>query len=110
MTGETFPGAAAVGGAIQTASGAAAVHSPGRAPRLPQSSKNDVGIAGIESQVNAAGVFIFVKDFVPGLAAIRGAENSALSVGAEWMTKRRHKCDVCIFRMHNQPANGDRVL
>src|SRR6478672_7701897 len=35
MTGEMFPRRAAIGAAIEPASGPAAVHSPGRAPRLP---------------------------------------------------------------------------
>src|SRR5581483_3163678 len=73
--------------AIEAAARASAGHAPGEAARLPQRREQRVGIPGIEGDVNAAGVRVFVEHFLPGLAAVGGAEDAALFVGAELMAE-----------------------
>src|SRR5262249_11311246 len=94
VAGEMLPRGAAIGGAIQPASPAGAIHAPGRAPRLPQRSKNNVWIVGVEREIDSAGVFVFEENLGPVLAAISGAIDAALRVRAERMAQRSHINDV----------------
>jgi len=55
---------------------------PGRTARRPEAGEDDLRVAGIEDEVHASGVFIFVENFLEGLAAVEGAEDAALGVGA----------------------------
>jgi len=82
--GELMPGVAAVGGFVESAAGAvvAAADAPGRTARRPEAGEDDLRVAGIEDEVHASGVFIFVENFLEGLAAVEGAEDAALGVGA----------------------------
>src|SRR5262249_25967144 len=104
-----FPRCSTIGAAIETASRAAAVHAPGRAPRLPQRGKNHVRIIGIEREINAAGVFVLVENFAPGLTAVSGAEDAAFGVGAIGVAESRDVGDVWIFGMYGNAANGTRI-
>ena len=60
----------------------------------------------IESNVDAAGIFVFVQNFFPGLAAVGRAEDSALRVRTVRMPERRHKNDVRIGGINNYFADG----
>src|SRR5580658_1848846 len=55
-----FPGRAAVNGAIKATSRATAVETPRSSPRLPQRREQDVGVAGIKHNVDAAGFGVLV--------------------------------------------------
>ena len=49
-------------------------------PCLPERSKDDVGIVRIENDIDAAGVFVFVENFLEGLSAVGRAKDAALFV------------------------------
>src|ERR1700720_1497474 len=55
-----LPRRAAVRGAIEAASRTAAIHAPGSAPGLPQRREQNIGIAGIESDIDRARLGILV--------------------------------------------------
>ena len=103
---EFLPGGSAVDGFVQSAARATAVHAPGRAPRLPQCRVQDVGIAGIEGDVDAAGLGVLVEDLLPGLAAVAGAEDPALFVVGKGMPQRSDEGDVRILRVDDQASDG----
>src|SRR5581483_4055091 len=103
-----FPRSSAIGRAIKTASRSAARHAPGGAPRLPESRKDDVRIVGIEGDVDAAGVFVLVKNLLPGLASVGGAENAALGIRAVGMSQRSDKHDIGIRGVDDHLADGAR--
>src|SRR5437660_947719 len=75
---QMLPGRAAIVGPVDAAAGAAAGHAPRGAARLPQRSKENVGIMRVKSNVDSTGVLILVENFLPGLSSIRCAENAAL--------------------------------
>ena len=97
MALQLLPGGAAVDGAIKAAARAAAVEAPRRAPRLPQRRIDDVRVGGIEGEVDAAGLGVLVKNFLPGLAAVLRTEDAALLVVGKGMAERRDEGDVRIF-------------
>src|ERR1700737_724225 len=105
-----FPGRAAIGGPIKAAARAAAFHDPWLAFGLPQRCEQNIGIAGIEGDVDAAGPGVFVEDLLPGFASIASAENAALFVIAKGMAERRDERDVGTLGMNNQAADRVRVL
>src|SRR5271167_336616 len=82
-----MPGVAAIGGFIETAAGAveAEARGPGWTARGPQAGVNHLGVAGIEDEIHAACVFVFVEDFLKGLTAVEGTEDAALGVRAVGM-------------------------
>ena len=94
---------------VQSAARAAAIHAPRRALCLPQRGEENVGIARIECDVDAAGLRVLVQDLLPGLAAVARAEDAALFVVAKRMSQRRDEGDVRIFRIDDQAADGVRV-
>ena len=57
---DLFPGRTAIRGAVQAAPGTAAVHAPGSAPGLPKSCEQNIGITGVESNVDRAGLRILI--------------------------------------------------
>src|SRR5262249_33612086 len=67
---QPLPGAAAIGGFVQTAAGAAAAHAPWLAHGLVERGKQHVGVVGIEGDVNAAGLVVFAENLLPVLATI----------------------------------------
>ncbi len=103
---EFLPGGAAIGGAIEAAAGAAAVEAPRSAAHLPERGVDDVGIGGIEGEIDAAGLGIFVENFLPGLAAILRAEDAALFVVGEGMAEGGDEGDVGIFGIDDQASDG----
>jgi len=64
------------------------INTPGRAARLPECGVNGLLIAGFKREVDGAGVFVFEKNALPGLAAILRAENAALGICAVGMAQR----------------------
>src|SRR5580704_4508745 len=63
----------------------------------------------IKSDINPAGVVVFVANFLPGLAAIVGAEDAALGVRPEGMPEGRNIDDVRIRGIDDDPANRSRI-
>src|ERR1700676_372355 len=104
-----FPGRSAIPGAIQAASRSATVHAPRSALGLPESCEQNIGIGGIERDIDRAGLRILIQNFFPSLSAVSRAENAALFVIAERVPERRDERDVWIFRVHDQSANSTRV-
>ena len=107
---QPLPGCAAIGRAVEPAPGSAAGETPRRAPRLPQRRKQNVRIPRIERNVDGARVLILIKHFIPGLAAIQRAENSALRVRTKRMPERRHKDNFRVARIHNHLPDRARIL
>src|SRR5579864_1357862 len=106
---QMFPGRAAVVGPVDAAAGATAGHAPRGTPRLPQGSKENVGIVRIEGNVYSAGVLILVENFLPGLSSIGCAENAALRVGSKGMPQRRHEGNVGIRGIDDHLADRARI-
>ena len=78
--------------------------------RACQSAANkNIGIVRIEGHVDASGVLIFVENFLPGLAAIGRAENTALGVRSVGMAERGHENDVRIVGIDDDFADGAAV-
>ena len=77
------PGQATVAGPIKAAAGAVGrwIDAPGRPPRLPQGRIDDVGIAGLEGQVDSAGIGVLEQGSGICLPAVGGQEDAPLRVG-----------------------------
>src|SRR5579872_177488 len=110
MAGEPLPRVAAIAGAVEAASRAAAIHAPWCPPGLPERGKNDVGVGRIECQIDSACVFIFVENFGPGLPAIGGAKDTPLRILTKRVAQCRYKSDVGVLRMDNQAADGHCIV
>src|SRR5260370_36391439 len=67
---------------------------------LPQSGINNVGIPGIDAHVVTAGVFVLEQHLIEGGATIGGAEDSALGVGAVWMSQDGDKEPFGVSGIH----------
>ena len=63
----------------------------------------------IEGDVDASGVFIFVENFLPGLAAVGGAEDAALGVRSIGMAEGGYENDVGVIGIDDDFADGARV-
>ena len=75
---QVLPRQAAIDRFVQAAARSAAVEIPRLAAYLPQRRVHHTGIPGIEDNINRAGVVVLVQNFLPGVAAIGGAEDTAL--------------------------------
>ncbi len=64
----------------------------------------------IESYVDASGVLVFVENFLPGLAAVGGAENAALGVRSIGMAESSHENDIWIIGIDDDFADGAAVV
>src|SRR5258708_8793319 len=67
--------------------------------RLPHRGVHYVGIGRINRNVGGAGVFIFVNNSLPGLAAIGRTEQASLLIGAVGMTENCGKDSIGIARI-----------
>ncbi len=88
---ELRPGVAAVAGDVQPAAGAAAGQVPRPPPRLPQAGEEDARIVRVEADVRGAGVGVLGQHPLPGLAAVGGAVDAALLIGAEALPRTAAK-------------------
>src|SRR6266850_4117774 len=107
---DALPGGTVVVRTEQAVLGATAIERPGSAVALPHGSEQNVGIAGIENDVNAAGAVVEIEDFFPGLATVARTENSALGVCAVGLADGGDKNDICIRRMDDEFADMPGVL
>src|SRR5258708_7001614 len=106
---EPLPCRAAVGGAVQSAAGTTVGHAPGSAASLPERGEQNIGIVRVEGYVDAAGVLIFIEDLLPGLAAIGGAEDTALGVRSIGMAESSYEDYVWVAGVDDDLADGTAV-
>src|SRR5205807_1576615 len=98
---EFLPGESAIYGAKDAARGAAAFQHPGMALHGPQTGEKDQGIIGVHDQRADAGGVVDKQGLLPGLAAIGGAKDAALSVGSPDMPQNTHDNDVGVVRINH---------
>src|SRR5262249_26034520 len=84
---EFFPRVAAIVGAVQATARAAAGETPRRSPGLPQTRKENARVRRVKADIDRAGIGVLLEDLLPRLAAIGGAIDAALGVGAERAAK-----------------------
>src|SRR6266511_3251441 len=101
MTGDLFPGRAAVSGFVKSATWASdrRVGVVGRPSRIPERSIDRSRVVRIVSEINRTGVFVFVEDTGPGFAAIGRAIHTALRVWTKAMTECGDQYNIRIFRI-----------
>ena len=68
-----------------------------------------LGLCGIEGDVDASGVFVFVENFLPGLAAVGGAEDTAFGVWSVGMAESGYENDFGIAGIDDDFADGAAV-
>src|SRR5262249_28311889 len=107
--GEFGPGGAPVGGPEDAAAGSTAVEAPPFALTLIHRGVERVRIARIHREVDGAGVFVLIQDFVPRAAAVRGLEDAALGIRSPEMSGRRHVDDVGVAGVYDDAADVARV-
>src|ERR1700693_5714149 len=64
---------------------------------------------GIEGDINSPSILVFIKHFLPSLAAVGGAEDTAFRIRTERMAQRRHVYDLGIPGVDNQLSDGARI-
>ena len=62
-------------------------------------------VAGIESEIDRAGVLVFVEDLLPIRSAIERAEDSTFCIGSIGMTQHRRENPLRIVRVNQNGAN-----
>src|SRR5262249_55876440 len=75
------------------------------APRLPQGGEEHARVARVEADVDGAGVGVLAEHLLPGLAAVGGAVDAALGVGAEGVAQDRGVGDVGVMRVDDELAD-----
>src|SRR6185437_15689994 len=113
------PCASAVHGAENAAAGPSVFQRPGIAAHTPQAGKQDHGIARIHHKGTHAGLVVYEENFLPGLAAISGAEDAALSVGGPGVPEYAYQHNIgitgidddigdlsCIAQAHKFPGGS----
>src|ERR1700726_868407 len=102
-----MPAGPAVGGFEKAAAGFVVLVAvfPRALADFPHRGVHHIRICGVELNVRAAGIFIFVERWLPRLPAIGGEKNSALFVWAIRMAKPRRENTIRIARVHNQRGN-----
>src|SRR5258708_2193423 len=107
---DALPGGTVVVRTEESVLGAAAIERPGSAVALPHGGEENVGIAWIENDVNAAGAVVEIEDFFPGLPSIARTEDAAFRVRAVGMAESGDEGDVWVRRMNNDFADVPGVL
>ena len=64
-----------------------------------------MGSLSVHFKINHSGIFTLVQNFLPGGAAILGAEDTALLIGTSEMTDRTNIHDLRISRMDDDPRD-----
>src|SRR5882724_136836 len=107
---DALPGGTVVVRTEEAVLGATAIERPGSAVALPHGGEENVGIAGIEYDVNAAGAIVKIEDFFPVLAAVASSEDAAFGVRAIGMAQSGDEYDVWIRGMNDEFADVPGVL
>src|SRR4029077_13962288 len=68
-----------------------------------------MGVAGIERDVNPAGVLVLVNNLLPVLAAVGRAEDATLGVRPKRMTQGSDKDDIGILGVNDPLADGSGI-
>src|SRR5262249_8198085 len=106
---QLHPRLAAVGAAVQPGLrpelGARVAAGEGAAAYLVGGGEEDVGGGRVAGQVDAAGVGVEGEDVLPRLAAVGGAEDAALLVGAPHAAQRGDEDDVGLFGVDEDLAD-----
>src|SRR5439155_12941266 len=110
LAGEPLPAHAAVPGNEETAPRPAAFSSPGVDFELPRAGEENPRIVRIHSQVRAPRVFVYKKRFIPGLAAVRGPEDTPLRLWTVGMAEHAGTDDVRITGINDDAADPARLL
>src|SRR5258705_1041615 len=111
MTGDLFPGRAAISRLVNSATRAGdwRIGVIGWPAHIPKRGVDGARVIRIEGQVDGAGVFILGKDSRPGLAAIRSAIDPALSVRSKAMTECGDEHNIRILWINQDPADLSRI-
>src|SRR6266850_1957076 len=107
---DALPGGAVVVRTVEAVLGAAAIERPGSAIALPHGGEQNVGIAGIENDVNAAGAVVEIENFFPVFAAVASTKDAAFGVRAVGMAESGDEYDVWIRGMNDELADVPGVL
>ena len=102
-----MPGTSTVGGLEQSTAGSVdlVVIFPRAFARFPHRGVNHVRIRGIDLYVRGSGVLIFVDGFLPGPAAIGGAEKAALFIRPVGMAEHGREDSIGIARVDGERGN-----
>src|SRR5260370_38655248 len=102
---DALPGRAVVVRTVEAVLVAATVERPGRAVAFPHRGEENVRVPWIEYDVDAAGAVVEVENFLPGLAAVAGAEDAALGVSAVGMAESGDERDIGIRGRDDESAD-----
>src|SRR5260370_8262316 len=86
------------------------VDTPRWPSRLPQRCVNHFRIAGLESKIDRAGVFVVKQNLLPALSSIFRTEYAALCVRPVSVTQRRHENLVRVPLAHDDSPDFPRIL
>ena len=102
---------AAVGRFVESAARAviAAIGRPRRTARGPHAGKDHLRVSRIEHEINRPGIFIFIENLLPGLAAVERAENATLGIRTIRMPERGDKNAVRILGIDEDRSNLLRI-
>src|SRR5262249_240480 len=105
LAGELLPGVAAVARDVEPAPRPAALEVPRVAAHLPEAGEDRVGVAGVEGDVRGTGVGVLLEHLLPAFAAVAGAVDAALGVGAEGVSEDGGEGDVGVARIDRHLAD-----
>src|ERR1035438_1807492 len=99
-----MPGAAAVGGLEESATGAVelVIIFPRALADFPHRGVNNIGIRGINHNVRATGIFVLGNNSLPGLTAVGGAVDSARFAGPVRMAEDSGKNAIRVARIDGE--------
>ena len=104
---ERMPRCPTIGGFVESARGAieGAANLPRGLPPGPQHGVHRVRVAGVERNVERAGVLVAVEHFRPRIAAIGGAEDSTFRIRPVWMPEYGREHAIRIARIDDECGN-----
>ena len=105
VAADILPRVAAVSRLEQPAVRAAARQHPRDAAHLPDGGVEHAGVAGVQADVDGAGVLAHEEHALPGIAAVHRPEDAALLVRPEGVSERRDVDDVGILGVHPHGAD-----
>ena len=109
VVGQFGPGVAAVRALEESGAGARAAEAPGEAPQFQERRVQDVGIRGVEDEVDRPRVLVPVQDLLPRRAAIARPVDAACLARAPRVAERGHPGDVGVLRMYAHPGDLERL-
>src|SRR5579884_2258553 len=112
VAGELGPGIAAILRTEEPTSVALnrSIDAPGHAMRFPQGSEQDMGFIGSHGKICGSDIWTAIENFLPGCAAIVGAEYAALFIRAIGMPQGGDEDLIGIARIYDNAADLARVV